>query len=74
MTCARIREFRTPVKEPTKDKESPRAPPALKSPAPAPVLQAQPKKTIVPARKFPNIILTFKNTGNVQNASDQTDS
>ncbi|XP_056437862.1 uncharacterized protein magl [Gadus chalcogrammus] len=63
MTCARIREFRTSMKNPSKDTDSAKAPVALKGTAPAPVLLPQPKKACVPARKFPNIILTFKNTG-----------
>ncbi|XP_030201317.1 uncharacterized protein mgab [Gadus morhua] len=63
MTCARVREFRPSMKNPSKDTDSAKAPVALKGTAPAPVLLPQPKKAYVPARKFPNIILTFKNTG-----------
>ena len=69
MTCARIRMFKPPAKDPakdaTKDIGSSRAPPARRSPAPVPVLHTQPKKPNISAKKFPNIILTFKNTGNV---------
>ncbi|CAL8315935.1 unnamed protein product [Merluccius merluccius] len=68
MTCARIRMFKPPAKDPAKDPPKDigysRAPPAQRSPAPVPVLHTQPKKPNISAKKFPNIILTFKNTGN----------